>query len=64
MNLSEMKENVKKKGLSDKIEAVLIGSCTNSSYEDISRAASIAQQALDHGIAVKCRCSCRQAPTS
>lgn len=54
MNLSEMKENVKKKGLSDKIEAVLIGSCTNSSYEDISRAASIAQQALDHGISVKC----------
>ena len=40
---------MKKKRLSDKIEAVLIGSCTNSSYEDISRAASIAQQALDHG---------------
>ncbi len=35
------------------IEAGLIGSCTNSSYEDISRAASIARQAADLGIEVK-----------
>lgn len=28
----------------------LIGSCTNSSYEDMTRAASIAKQALEHGI--------------
>ena len=28
----------------------LIGSCTNSSYEDMSRSASIARQALEHGI--------------
>ncbi|MDO3694594.1 aconitate hydratase [Wenyingzhuangia sp. chi5] len=35
------------------IEWGLIGSCTNSSYEDLSRAASIAQQALDKGIKVK-----------
>ena len=31
----------------------MIGSCTNSSYEDMSRAASIAQQALDAGIRAK-----------
>jgi len=31
----------------------LIGSCTNSSYEDISRAADVAQQALDHGLRMK-----------
>ncbi|NIJ46185.1 aconitate hydratase [Wenyingzhuangia heitensis] len=35
------------------VEWGLIGSCTNSSYEDLSRAASIAQQALDKGIEVK-----------
>ena len=33
----------------DKIFAALIGSCTNSSYEDMSRAADIAEQARDHG---------------
>jgi aconitate hydratase len=33
----------------DKISATLIGSCTNSSYEDISRAAAIAEQARAHG---------------
>jgi aconitate hydratase len=32
-----------------KVEWGLIGSCTNSSYEDLSRASSIAQQALDKG---------------
>lgn len=31
----------------------LIGSCTNSSYEDMSRAASLAKQALDKGIKFK-----------
>ena len=33
--------------------AGLIGSCTNSSYEDMGRAASIAQQALDKGVKSK-----------
>lgn len=32
------------------IRVALIGSCTNSSYEDIGRAAQVARQALDHGI--------------
>ncbi len=36
-----------------KVEWGLIGSCTNSSYEDLSRAASIAQQALDKGLKMK-----------
>ena len=36
-----------------KVEWGLIGSCTNSSYEDLSRAASIAQQALDKGLNTK-----------
>ena len=36
-----------------KVEWGLIGSCTNSSYEDLSRAASIAQQALDKGLVQK-----------
>ncbi|MDG2193263.1 MAG: aconitate hydratase [Polaribacter sp.] len=36
-----------------KVEWGLIGSCTNSSYEDLSRAASIAQQAIDKGIKMK-----------
>lgn len=43
--ISEMKEAAAKNGWPTKIEAGLIGSCTNSSYEDISRAASLAEQA-------------------
>ena len=35
------------------VEWGLIGSCTNSSYEDLSRASSIAQQALDKGLKMK-----------
>ena len=34
----------------DKVEVALIGSCTNSSYEDISRAVSLAQQVTDKGL--------------
>jgi aconitate hydratase len=36
-----------------KVEWGLIGSCTNSSYEDLSRASSIAQQAIDKGLKTK-----------
>ncbi|MDX6747257.1 aconitate hydratase [Polaribacter sp. PL03] len=36
-----------------KVEWGLIGSCTNSSYEDLSRASSIAQQAIDKGLKMK-----------
>ncbi|MGE5679428.1 MAG: aconitate hydratase [Bacillota bacterium] len=45
--VSKMKEIVKEKGYPEDISAALIGSCTNSSYEDITRAASIARQAID-----------------
>ena len=38
-----------------KVEVGLIGSCTNSSYEDISRASSIAQQAIDKKIIPKAK---------
>ena len=39
-----------KNGFTDKISATLIGSCTNSSYEDMSRSADVAEQAKAHGI--------------
>jgi aconitate hydratase len=45
--ISQMKEAAAKNGWPTKIEVGLIGSCTNSSYEDISRAVSLAQQAVD-----------------
>ncbi|MDD2304676.1 MAG: aconitate hydratase [Prolixibacteraceae bacterium] len=45
--ISQMAEVAKENGWPTKIEVGLIGSCTNSSYEDISRSASLAQQAVD-----------------
>ena len=51
--VSRMKEAAAKNGWPTSIEYALIGSCTNSSYEDISRAASIARQANDLGIVSK-----------
>ncbi|HTX88135.1 MAG TPA: aconitate hydratase [Bacteroidales bacterium] len=44
---------VKENGFPEKLEVCLIGSCTNSSYEDISRAASIAKQAKEKKLKVK-----------
>lgn len=46
-------EEVKKNGWPAKLEVGLIGSCTNSSYEDITRAASIADQAVNKKLKVK-----------
>lgn len=51
--VSKMKEAVEKEGYPDKISVALIGSCTNSSYEDIDRAASVAHQALEKGLKTK-----------
>ncbi|HKM93582.1 MAG TPA: aconitate hydratase, partial [Prolixibacteraceae bacterium] len=51
--ISKVKEEAKKNGWPTKIEVGLIGSCTNSSYEDISRAASLAQQAVDKKLKAK-----------
>ena len=51
--ISKMAEDVKKSGYLDSISVALIGSCTNSSYEDMSRAADIAEQAKAHGLTTK-----------
>ncbi len=50
--ISRFAEEVDKNGWPEKMEVGLIGSCTNSSYEDITRAASIARQALDKDLQV------------
>lgn len=50
--LSQLAEAVRKNNWCDTIEVGLIGSCTNSSYQDMSRAAAVAKQALDKGIAI------------
>lgn len=50
---AEMTEKAKANDWPIKVEWGLIGSCTNSSYEDLSRASSIAQQALDKGLKTK-----------
>lgn len=48
--LSKFAAAVKEAGWPAKLEVGLIGSCTNSSYEDITRAASVAQQAVDKNL--------------
>lgn len=50
--ISKFAEAVKRNNWPQKLEVGLIGSCTNSSYEDISRAASVAKQALDKNLKV------------
>ena len=51
--ISKMKEAVIENNYPDKISVALIGSCTNSSYEDIDRSANIARQALSKGLKAK-----------
>ncbi|MBI1828888.1 MAG: aconitate hydratase [Thaumarchaeota archaeon] len=51
--VSQLADDVKKNNYLDSISVALIGSCTNSSYEDMSRAASIAEQAKLKGIRAK-----------
>ncbi|KAI5123604.1 hypothetical protein M0805_003420 [Coniferiporia weirii] len=51
--LSKFGDFVKKSGWKDEISAGLIGSCTNSSYEDMTRVANLARQAKDAGLTVK-----------
>lgn len=50
MPISQVKKMIEEKGWKDEVKACLIGSCTNSSYQDMSRAASIAEQALARNI--------------
>jgi len=51
--ISEMTKTLEKNNWPRKIEWGLIGSCTNSSYEDLSRASSIADQALNKNLSTK-----------
>jgi aconitate hydratase len=51
--ISQMASAVKEHGWPDAVEVALIGSCTNSSYEDISRAAFIAENAMAKGLKAK-----------
>jgi aconitate hydratase len=48
--ISKMAAAVKENGWPAKLEVALIGSCTNSSYEDISRSASIVEDAISQGL--------------
>lgn len=51
--ISKMKEEAAKNGWPTKVEVGLIGSCTNSSYEDISRSVSIAKQVAEKNLKTK-----------
>lgn len=51
--ISKMKEAAAKNGWPTKVEVGLIGSCTNSSYEDISRAVSLAKQVAEKNLKTK-----------
>ena len=51
--ISKMKEEAAKNNWPTKVEVGLIGSCTNSSYEDISRAVSLAKQVAEKGLKTK-----------
>ncbi len=51
--LSEFAEAVRRNGYPEELRVALIGSCTNSSYQDIERATSVARQALAKGLKAK-----------
>ncbi len=51
--ISVFKQAVKDKEYPEELKVALIGSCTNSSYEDMERSASVAKQALEMGLKVK-----------
>lgn len=53
--LSEMPRRVLEMGYPEAVEVALIGSCTNSSYQDLARAAAVAQAAMDMGLTPKAR---------
>ena len=51
--ISKLSDEIDSNDYIDKISVALIGSCTNSSYEDMSRSSSVAKQAETHGIKAK-----------
>ncbi len=56
--VSRMAEDAKKNGYPLRLSSTLIGSCTNSSYEDFSRAADVARQAAKRGAKIKTQLWC------
>jgi aconitate hydratase len=48
--VSALKHDVTREGYPDEVKAFLVGSCTNSSYEDLERAADVARQGTAHGL--------------
>jgi aconitate hydratase len=56
--VSRMAEDAKKNGYPLNLSSTLIGSCTNSSYEDFSRAADVARQASKRGAKIKTQLWC------
>jgi len=54
-SISELKNNVKSEGYPANLSSCLIGSCTNSSYEDIGRATHVLRQAAEKGLKVSTR---------
>jgi len=54
-SLSAAAARMAEKGYSETVEVALIGSCTNSSYQDLARAASVARSALEAGMKAKAR---------
>jgi len=53
--LSEAPKHIHNAGYPESVEIALIGSCTNSSYQDLARAASVAKNAMDKGMTPKAR---------
>jgi len=51
--ISELSNEIDSKEYIDELSVALIGSCTNSSYEDMSRSSSVAKQAKTHGLKAK-----------
>jgi len=51
--ISQFAKAVREKGYPEELKVALIGSCTNSSYEDIERSTSVARQALSKGLKAK-----------
>jgi aconitate hydratase len=62
--ISKFKDAVKENKWPQELKVGLIGSCTNSSYEDMTRAASIAQDAMEHGVKAKALCEFTDIPIS
>jgi len=57
-SVSRMADDVREHGYPAALSSSLIGSCTNSSYEDLSRAADVARQAAAHGAKARTRLWC------